>query len=44
MAGTGTGTIIFNGLCGSGYGKAISSLTSAEKAVAENKGWTVTVN
>lgn len=39
----GTNTIKFKGTMGSGYGKAISDLTEAEKAVATAKGWTVSI-
>lgn len=39
----GTNTIKFLGTMGSGYGKAINTLTDAEIAVATSKGWTVSI-
>lgn len=39
----GTNTIKFKGTMGSGYGKAINTMTDAEIAVATAKGWTVTL-
>ena len=39
----GTNTIKFKGTMGSGYGKAINTMTDAEIAVAAAKGWTVSI-